>query len=251
MPILDQHTRCQISDLSEACARYWELRGIAQENRKEMQMELEQHFLQAALDGKAPEAVVGPNPVAFAEAWAREMRPRVFRGGVSLLPGLVYALSVVSTTALFQQLLAHTPSFTFTLFAVYLLTSSGMTALLLPLEGFLAVRLRIRAERMVLLVAVLVLVTLVLREAGMRINWKMEVLSWGWPLTFLLLVLAVVLSGLEVWRRTLQEQTPSGQRVNFGRLAMTLAGRVVLFDLFLGVSSLVVFNICTLADRVF
>lgn len=251
MPILDQHTRCQISDLSEACMRYWELRGIARENRKEMQIELEQHFFQAALDGKAPEAVVGSNPVAFAETWAREMCPRVLRGGASLLPGLVYALGVVSTTALFQQLLTRTPSFTFTLFAVYLLASSGMMALLLPLEGFLAVRLRIRAERTVLLVAVLVLVALVLREAGMRINWRMEVFSWGWPLTFLLLVLAAVLSCLEVWRRTLREQTTAGRRVKFGRSAMALAGRVVLFDLFLGVSSIVVFNICTLAGRVF
>jgi hypothetical protein len=251
MPILDQHTRCQISDLSEACVRYWELRGIAQENREEMQMELEQHFLQAAFDGKAPEIVVGSNPVAFAEAWAREMRPRIFRGGVSLLPGLVYALGVVSTTALFQQLLAHTPSFTFTLFTVYLLTSSGMVALLLPLEGFLAVRLRIRAERTVLLIAALVLVALVLREAGMRINWRMEVLSWGWPLTFLLLALAAVLFCLEVWRRTSQEQTPSDRRVKFGRLVMTLTGKVVLFDLFLGVSSIVVFNLCTLMGRVF
>lgn len=250
MPILDQHTRCQISDLSEACMRYWELRGIAQMNRKEMQMELEQHFLQAALDGKAPQTVVGSNPVAFAEAWAREMRPRVLRGGVSLLPGLVYALSGISTTALFQQLLAHTPSFTFTLFTVYLLISSGIAALLLPLEGFLAVRLSIRTERTVLLIAALVLVALVLREAGMRINWSMEVLSWGWPLTFLLVALATASACLEAWR-TAQEQTSTGHRVKFGSSVMTLAGRVILFDLFLGLSSIVAFNICVLAGRVF
>jgi len=248
MQILDQHTRCQISDLSEACVRYWELRGIAQENRKEMQIELEQHFLQAAMDGKSPETVVGPNPAAFAETWAREMRPYILRGGTSLLPGLVYALCVVSTTALVQQLLAHAPSFTFTLFAAYLLTSSGLCALLLPLEGFLAVRLRIRAKRTMLLGAVLVLVALVLRTAGMRVNWSMEVLSWGWPLTVLLVALAAILSCLEVWRRASQERTPSGRRV---QSVITLVGRVVMFDLFLGVSSVIVFNICTQACRVF
>src|SRR5437879_6033739 len=169
MPILDQHINCQISDLSEACARYWELRGIAKDNRKEMQIELEQHFIQAALDGKSPETVVGPNPAAFAEAWAREMRPQVFRGGILILPGLTYALSVVSTTALFQQLLAHTSSFTFTLFAAYLLASNGLCALLLPLEGFLSLRIRTRAGRTALLVAIVVLVTLIARSAGMRV----------------------------------------------------------------------------------
>jgi hypothetical protein len=29
MPILDQYTQYQISDLIEACASYWELRGVA------------------------------------------------------------------------------------------------------------------------------------------------------------------------------------------------------------------------------
>jgi hypothetical protein len=113
MLILDQPIRSQISDLSEACGRYWELRGIAEAHRNEMQLELEHHLLQAAMDGKSTETVVGPNPAAFAEAWAREMHPHVLRGGVLLLPGLTYALSVMSTTALFQQLLAHTSSFTF------------------------------------------------------------------------------------------------------------------------------------------
>ena len=94
MPILDQQTHSQISDLSEACGRYWELRGIAKHSRKEMQLELEHHFIQAAMDGKPPETVVGRHPVAFAEAWAREMRPHVLRTGALLLPGLFYALSV-------------------------------------------------------------------------------------------------------------------------------------------------------------
>ena len=112
----DQHTQQQIVDLVEACAGYWELRGIARASSHEMQLELEQHLQQAVSDGKSLEAVLGPNPAAFAEAWAREMRPRVFRGGAKVLRGLVYALSVVSSSALLSQLLARSPAFTFTLF---------------------------------------------------------------------------------------------------------------------------------------
>src|SRR5229473_8148822 len=137
MPILDQHTQYQISDLVEACASYWELRGVAPEQSRDMQIELEQHFAQAVRDGKSLEAVIGPNPPAFAEAWASEMHPRFWRGGAVVLPALVYALSVVSSSALIQQLFARAPSFRFTLFTAYLLISSGLFALLIPLGGFL------------------------------------------------------------------------------------------------------------------
>ncbi len=147
MQILDQHTQHQISDLVEACASYWELRGVAPEHSSDMQLELEQHLEQAVRDGKSLEAVIGSNPPAFAEAWAREMQPLFWRGGAMVLPGLVYALSVVSTTALISQLLAHSPSFTFTIFAAYLLTGSGLLALLLQLGGFLSPRIRTRAGR--------------------------------------------------------------------------------------------------------
>src|SRR5216684_873650 len=102
----DQHTPQQISDLVEACASYWELRGIARVSSNEMRLELEQHLQQAVSDGKSLEAVVGPNPPAFAEAWAREMHPRVFRGGARVLRGLVHALSLVSTLELISQLLS-------------------------------------------------------------------------------------------------------------------------------------------------
>src|SRR5258708_12351445 len=140
----DQHTQQQIADLVAACAGYWELRGIAREHITEMQLELEQHLQQAVSDGKSLEAVLGPNPAAFAEAWAREMRPRVFRGGAKVLRGLVYALSVVSSSALLSQLLARSPAFTFTLFGAYLLIGSGLLALLIHLGGFLAPRINKR-----------------------------------------------------------------------------------------------------------
>src|SRR5260221_12132368 len=100
----DQHTRQQIADLVEACAGYWELRGVALESSAQMQLELEQHLQQAVSDGKSLEAVLGPNPAAFAEAWAREMRPRVFRGGGQVLQALCYALSVVDRSALPSRL---------------------------------------------------------------------------------------------------------------------------------------------------
>jgi hypothetical protein len=251
MLILDQPTRSQISDLSEACGRYWELRGIVQEHRNEMQLELEHHLLQAAMDGKSPETVVGPHPAAFAEAWAREMHPHALRGGALLLPGLVYALGVVSTTALVESLVAHTSSFTLTLFTAFVLGGCGVAALLLPLAGFLAVRLRTRTGRSLLLAAVLVLGALVAHLMGMRVNWSMTLLSWKWPLTFLLVALAIVLFCLEIWRRASQERMSSERRVKLWCSVLTVAGNVVLFDLFLSVSSLVVFNVCALAGRVF
>ena len=104
----DRYTQQQIADLVRACAGYWELRGIACKHITQMQLELEQHLQQAVSDGKSLEAVLGPNPAAFAEAWAREMRPQVFRCGAMVLRGLVYALSVVSTSALLRNCL-HMP----------------------------------------------------------------------------------------------------------------------------------------------
>lgn len=246
MLILDQPTRCQISDLSEACGRYWELRGIAQKHSNEMQQELEHHLLQAAMDGKSTETVVGPHPAAFAEAWAREMRPHALRGGVLLLPGLVYTLSIISTTALVELLFVHTSSFTLTLFSAFMLGGCGVTALLLPLTGFLAVRMRTRAQRHMLLAAVFFLGALVVRLAGIRVNWSTTLLSWNWPLTFLFVILAIGLASLECWR-----QAPSsGYRGRQWRFLLTLASNVVLFDLFLAVSSVVVFNVCALTCRV-
>src|SRR5215469_7502143 len=186
----DQHIHQQISDLVEACAGYWELRGIACESSQEMQCELEQHLQQAVSDGKSLEAVLGPNAFAFAEAWAREMRPNLLRGGARILHGLVYALSVVSTTALLWQLVVHSPAFTFTLFTAYLLIGSGLLALLLQLGGFLAPRISTGAGREVLLLAGIVLAVLVLRLAGLTVNWSMTLLSWSWPVTMVLLLLA-------------------------------------------------------------
>jgi len=202
-----------------------------------MRLELEQHLQQAVSDGKSLEAVVGPNPPAFAEAWAREMHPRFWREGAVVLPALVYALSVVSTTALIQQLFARAPSFRFTLFTAYLLISSGLFALLIPLGGFLAPRIRTRQGRVALLFAVVVLAVLVLHAAGMRVNWSMALLNWSWPLTLVLFALAAFLYSLEYWRTTNREQTSFARRMPLLRSVMTFVGSVA------------VFNFCILAGR--
>src|SRR5260221_4259871 len=166
----DQHTRQQIADLVGACAGYWELGGVALESSAQMQLELKQHLQQAVSDGKSLEAVLGPNPAAFAEAWAREMRPRVFRGGAKVLRGLVYALSVVSSSALLSQLLARSPAFTFTLFGAYLLIGMGLLPFAAQLGGFLAPRINKRAGREALVLAGVVLAVVGLRPAGLPVD---------------------------------------------------------------------------------
>jgi hypothetical protein len=246
----DQHTRQQIADLVEACAGYWELRGVALESRAEMQLELEQHLQQAVSDGKSLEAVLGPNPAAFAEAWAREMCPRVFRGGARVLRGLVYALSVVSSSALLSQLLAHSSAFTFTLFAAYLLIGSGLLALLLQLGGFLAPRISTRAGREELLLAGIVLAVLVLRLAGLTVNWSMALFSWNWPVTIVLLTLATLLFSLDCWRTFNRGQaSPGSTNWRVRRAVTAFVASVGVFDLLLFAGSVAVVDFCRLALR--
>jgi hypothetical protein len=246
----DQHTQQQISDLVEACAGYWELRGIACESSQEMQLELKQHLQQAVSDGKSLEAVLGPNPAAFAEAWAREMRPRIWRGGAVVLHGLVYALSVVSTSALLSQLLAHSPAFTFTLFAASLLTGSGLLALLLQLGGFLSPRIRTRHGREALVLAAVVIAVLVLRLAGMKVNWSITLLSWSWPMTIVLLALAVGLFSFDCWRTSNREQTSTGSESRPTlRAVTTFVASVGVLDVMMLVGSVALFDYCKLALR--
>jgi hypothetical protein len=246
----DQHTQQQIADLVEACMGYWELRGIARESSTEMQLELEQHLQQAVSDGKSLEAVLGPNPAAFAEAWAREMHPRFWRGGARVLHGLVYALSVVSTTALLSQVLAHSPAFTFTVLAAYLLTGSGLLALLLQLGGFLSPRISTRAGREALLLAGAVLAVLILRLAGLTVNWSMALLSWSWPVTVLLLALAALLFSLDCWQ-TSHREPPSSAAISVPtvRYVTMFVGSVATFDVLLFVGSVAVVDFCRLALR--
>jgi hypothetical protein len=215
-----------------------------------MQLELEQHLRQAVRDGKSLDAVLGPNPLAFAEAWAREMHPRFWRGGATALHWLVYVLSVVSTTALLSQLLARAPSFTFTMFAAYLLIGSGLLALLLQLGGFLSSRIRTRAGREALLLTGAVLAVLILRLAGMKVNWGMALLSWSWPVTVLLLALAVGLFSLDCWRPSHREPPSSAAASGSTLRHVTMfIGSVAVFDVMLFAASVAVFDFCRLALR--
>jgi hypothetical protein len=172
------------------------------------------------------------------------------QGGALLLPGLAYALSVISTTALVEPLFAHTSSFTLTLFTTFMLVGWGMVTLLLPLTGFLAVRLRTRTTRSLFLVAIFGLGALIARFSGMRVNWNIALLSWNWPLTFGLAALTVGLVSLNCWQQVSHEYTPSDRWKKLGHSILTLAGDVVLFELLLVVSNVVLFSVCALTCKV-
>ncbi len=160
-----------------------------------------------------------------------------------VLHGLVYTLSVVSTTALLSQLFAHSPAFTFTLFAAYLLTGSGLLALLLQLGGFLSPRISTRAGRETLLLTGVVLAVLVLRLAGLTVNWSMALLSWSWPMTVLLLMLAAFLFSLNCWHPSHREHPSSVRRVPM------FVASVAVFDVMLFVASVAIVDFCRLALR--
>ena len=245
----DLHPQHQITDLVAACTSYWALRGVASASRQEMQLELEQHLQLAVADGKSLSRVLGPHPLAFAEAWARERHPRAWRGGGTVWPFLVYALSVVSTIALIEHLLGQTSSFTFTWLSAFLLVGSGGLSLLLQLSGFLALRIRTRQARQGLVLGSVALVVLTLRVAGVQVNWNRTLLSWSWPLTAVLLALAGGLMILECWRTTHHEQTPAVRPALLVRSVLPLVSNVAIFDVFLFVASVAVVAFCRLPIR--
>jgi membrane protein implicated in regulation of membrane protease activity/DNA-binding ferritin-like protein (Dps family) len=66
-----------VIQIVEDCERYWIETGVPRRAVHEMKTELEQHLKLAAAEGKAPEAVVGPDLARFAESWAEEQRDPV------------------------------------------------------------------------------------------------------------------------------------------------------------------------------
>ena len=66
-----------VIQIVEDCERYWIETGVPRRSVLEMRTELEQHLKLAAAEGKAPEAVVGPDLARFAESWAEEQRDPV------------------------------------------------------------------------------------------------------------------------------------------------------------------------------
>ncbi len=215
MEMVDQQTQQQISDLVNACGGYWELRGIAQERRTEMRLELEQHLEQAVRDGKSLERVVGPNALAFAESWARETPHQFSRGFLIILRWLIfdwltYALLFLSLIALFEHLVLLSLSFPFSLAYLVAFALTGLFALLQALAGFFSPRVRSRENRLALtfgvyaVMSLLIVLVLILAEAPLHVI----LFRWNWPLTLLLIVGAGGLYGLKLWqaRDTRQEQ---------------------------------------------
>jgi len=206
MKMVDQQTQQQISDLVNACEGFWELRGIQQERRNEMRLELEQHLEQAARDGKSLEAVVGPNTLAFAESWARETPHQFPRGGVVILrwmvfDWLVYALLFLLVIALFEHLILRSPSFPFTLIHLFAFAFIGVYTLLQAFSGFLSPRVASREHRLRVAFGVYVVSNLLvfLRWSLMRVPWHLVLFRWDGHVTLLLLCGADGVVGLKVW----------------------------------------------------
>lgn len=206
MTIVDQETQQQITDLVNACGGYWELRSIPQQRRKEMRLELEQHLEQAIRDGKSLEAVVGPNALAFAESWAREM-PHQFPRGFGLilrwlvLDWLAYALLFLLVIALFEHLILRSLSFPFELTHLVAFAFIGVYTLLQAVSGFFSPRFRSRESRLRLTFGVYVVISLLvlLLLSLARTPWQLVLFRWDWPFTLLLILGVGILLGLKVW----------------------------------------------------
>jgi hypothetical protein len=232
MPVLNQQTQHKISDLVDACESYWALRGVAPEQRCDMRLELEQHLAQALHDGKSLEAVIGPHPPAFAEAWAREMHPRWFRGSALLLHGLVCALCLLSFIALSVHLLRHSPSFTLTLVYPVIFASLGLFALLVQLSGFLSPRIRTQGSRVLLVFLIcclpLFLAVVLQRGTGTKIDWNIALISWNWPTTILLLGGSLTAFGLDLWLTFREKISASIRRGKRREIALGFSDLAVL-----------------------
>jgi membrane protein implicated in regulation of membrane protease activity len=107
--------RLSIEQIIADCERYWIDTRVPRSRVREMATELQSHLLEAAAEGKKPEAVVGDNLAEFAEAWASEYRgpasldawyntgdPATTRREIRSAYGwLVVALAVVALLAIF------------------------------------------------------------------------------------------------------------------------------------------------------
>lgn len=195
MQLADQHTNQRIADLVNTCASYWELRGIARERSTEMRLELEQHLQQAVEDGKSLDAVVGANPLAFAETWAREL-PHHPSGSVRIVlrwlvyRWLPYVLAFFGGVALFHHLIVRSPTFPFTTAHALILSFFALFALLEAVAGFFSVRIGTREQRSLLTFVIYalfsVLILVILRLAGVQL--RTTLFHWRWPITVLALL---------------------------------------------------------------
>lgn len=86
----------RIGNVVMTCVLHWRLRDVPDDRIGEMEEELEGHLHEAAGSGRPIESVVGGDPVAFAEEWAKEARTersslgRAFGIGADLAFGLAF-----------------------------------------------------------------------------------------------------------------------------------------------------------------
>ncbi len=100
------------------------------------------------------------------------------------------------------------------------------------------------------MLAGVVLAVLVLRMAGMKVNWSMALLSWNWPMTILLLALAMGLFSLDFWRTSNRERSSSATvSMPTLRSVTMFVASVAGFDVMMFVASVAVFDFCRLAVR--
>ena len=207
MTIADQHTQQQIADLVNACASYWELRGITRERRDEMRLELEQHLQQAVHDGRSLQDVVGANPAALAEAWARETPHRLPVGMPIVARWVLYRwlaplLAFLGLVALFSHLYFRSPTFAFTTTHALVVAFFAVFGVLEAAAGFLAPRIRTREQRQMLMFAIYAVISLVilavLSVAGVPL--KTTLFRWDWPVTVLVMLGAAGLFWLSAMR---------------------------------------------------
>jgi len=96
-----------VSSVTIDCERYWRAAGIGKRAAADMRRELEAHLVDASLDGRSVESVVGSDIGAFAADWAAAQRPdgdlptwnEVFSTRRRRSSALVTAILVVGTAA--------------------------------------------------------------------------------------------------------------------------------------------------------
>ncbi|WP_250443171.1 DUF1048 domain-containing protein [Actinotalea sp. C106] len=71
----------------ERIDRYWSKRDLTTAERYERLDELREHLERAAAEGRSPEEVLGPDPVAFAAEWDAARRPYSWAGAVMIFLG--------------------------------------------------------------------------------------------------------------------------------------------------------------------
>ena len=74
MRVKDQREKAK--EALDLCEMHWITTDVPVEKIEEMRDELYEHLQEAISDGKLVEAVVGPDPIAFAEELASPVRPR-------------------------------------------------------------------------------------------------------------------------------------------------------------------------------